>query len=194
MSRRKGLSFIVKEKKFDKKKFDNALNWLLWIAITIFIAWVTVYCFAEHIVSIGESMSPTVVNAEDVYYSRFTYIIGKPKRDDVIAFHLNGNTNSHLYIRRVVGIPGDTLTVNGGRLYINGELYDGEADLSYINDAGLLENGVTLSDGEYFVIGDNINSSEDSRSGNVGNIPEKDIVGKVWISVSLDDKDIHLIR
>lgn len=192
--RRKGLSFIEKERKIDKKKILALLDWLLWAMISVFIAWVVVFCFMQRVVVVGEAMSPTVKSGEDVFYNRFVYIVTQPKKDDVIAFYMNGNRNSHLYIRRVIAVKGDTVKAINGYIYINGVMYDGVVKLDKMNDPGLLENGVTLSENEYFVICDNINSAEDSRSGNVGNIAKDDIVGKVWLEIDLENKTGRLIH
>lgn len=194
MSRRKGLSFRVKEKKFNKKLVMNLLSWFMCIAITVFAAWVFVFCFVQRVTVIGEAMSDTVVNAENVFYNRFIYIISRPKQGDVIAFYPNGNHEYHLSIRRVAAVPGDTVSSMDGYLYVNDVRYEGPARIGIMNDVGCLKNPITLKDNEYFVICDNINAGEDSRSGNVGYIAKEDIVGKIWLSASIAEKDIHLIH
>ena len=87
----------------------------------------------------------------------------------MIVFLPNGNEKSHYYVKRVVGVPGDTLYIKNGLLYVNDETVE-----EYFNDRiaepGLLESEVTLEEDEYFVIGDNCNNSEDSRSANIGTV------------------------
>jgi signal peptidase I len=111
----------------------------------------------------------------------------------VIVFLPNGNEKSHYYVKRVVGVPGDELYIKGGVLYVNDEAVE-----QYFNDKiaepGLLESRVTLEDDEYFVIGDNCNSSEDSRSANIGTIKKSYIVGKAWFKMASGDSDIGRIK
>ena len=97
----------------------------------------------------------------------------------MIVFLPNGNEKSHYYIKRVIGVPGDKVQIKNGLLYVNGELYDVE-DTETIKNAGLAEDEITVGEDEYFVLGDNRNSSEDSRYANIGNIKKEYIQGKAW--------------
>ena len=76
--------------------------------------------------------------------------------------------NSHYYLKRVVGLPGERIQIIGGYVYIDGELLDEGDTYDKISDPGIAENEVILGSDEYFVRGDNRNSSEESRSGNIG--------------------------
>ena len=110
-----------------------------------------------------------------------------------MVFLPNGNEKSHYYVKRVVGAPGDTLYIKNGVLYVNDEPQE-----SYFNDriaeAGILENELTLEDNEYFVIGDNCNNSEDSRSANIGSIKKEYIIGKAWFKMASGDSAIGLVK
>ena len=123
-------------------------------------------------------MEPGIDNGQQVLINRYAYLLVKPKIGDVVAFLPNGNQNSHYYIKRVVAGPGDTVQIKDGRLYINEvqvmEAYDKMAE------AGIAENPIVLGTDEYFVLGDNRNNSEDSRSANIGAVKGQDIVGEVW--------------
>ncbi len=88
----------------------------------------------------------------------------------------------------MIGLPGETIEIRDGVVYINGEEYEEEGDLPKITNPGLAENGVTLENDEYFVLGDNRNNSEDSRFAEVQNVNEKYIEGKVWFCVYPADK------
>ena len=125
--------------------------------------------------------------------NRMIYKATSPKIGDVIVFLPNGNEKSHYYVKRVVGGPGDKLYIKKGVLYVNDETVD-----KYFNDkiaeAGLLENEVLLEDDEYFVIGDNCNSSEDSRSANIGTVKKGYIIGKVWFKMACGDSDIGFVK
>ena len=93
-----------------------------------------------------------------------------------------------LHIGRVIGLPGETVQISNGAVLINGEVYNENKNFPEISNAGLASDGVSLESGEYFVLGDNRNNSEDSRYGDIGNINKKYIVGKVWFVISPKDK------
>jgi signal peptidase I len=132
-------------------------------------------------------MEPTINSGERVLVNRFIYSIKAPSRGDVIVFKPNGNTNSHYYIRRVIGIPGDTVQIKEGFIYINGELYETGLGNEQMDDAGLAEEELTLDKDEYFVLGDNRNASEDSRNADIGNVGIEDIYGEAWFDCNLWD-------
>ena len=98
-----------------------------------------------------------------------------------------------LHIRRVIGLPGETIQIKDGQIYIDGELYKESRDLDLIENAGLAQDGVTLQSGEYFVLGDNRNNSEDSRYADIGNVKKRYIVGKLWF-VSSPLREIGFVK
>ena len=128
----------------------------------------------------GNSMSP-LLNADDVVLvNQLSYDLGKPDRFDVVVFRReDGKAN----IKRIIGLPGETVQIRGGQVYINGEVLPDERELGTVSLAGLAENPITLGEDEYFLLGDNQNSSEDSRFSNVGNVKEDQILGKVWFRI-----------
>ena len=83
------------------------------------------------------------------------------KRGEVIAFKPNGNENSHYYMKRVIGLPGETVAYMDGELLIDGEVLEEEYLTTEMEDLGLLEDPITLASGEYFVLGDDRLNSDD---------------------------------
>lgn len=146
----------------------------------IFVRIVNAYIVEETIVS-GTSMNPTLQGSDTLLIDKIFYKIGDLKRFDVIVFDYN---ESALYIKRIIGLPGDRIKINDGHVYINGSLL---SDDPLINDkmtyAGIAENEITLGEDEYFVLGDNRNNSYDSRYEQVGVVKSKYIIGRVWLRI-----------
>ena len=193
MARRKGLTFYQKKKKLNINLVKEILSWIFWIFVSVMLAVVTVFCVGMKTSVIGSSMEPSLYNGQEIFLNRLVYKVASPRAGDVVVFLPNGNEKSHYYVKRVVGVPGDKLYIKSGMLYVNGEVVE-----EYFNDRiaepGILENEVTLGEDEYFVIGDNCNSSEDSRSANVGTVRKSYIIGKAWMKLAAGDSDLGLIE
>lgn len=168
----------------DLDRLKNILTWAFEIVLVIAMAFVLVYFVGEKTSVIGASMEPTLYNKNEVIINKFIYKLTDPKRWDVVVFRPNGNKNTHFTIKRVVGLPGETIKIESGKLYIDGEEMTSEFIENGIEDAGIAEDSILLGADEYFVLGDNITNSEDSRFANVGNVNKQDIEGKVWFRVS----------
>ena len=178
MARRKGLTFYQKKKKLNITLVKEIGSWIFWIMVSIGLGALTVFCIGMKTSVIGSAMEPCLYNGQEIFLNRMIYKATSPKIGDVIVFLPNGNEKSHYYVKRVVGGPGD-------KLYIKKDK---------IAEAGLLENEVLLEDDEYFVIGDNCNSSEDSRSANIGTVKKGYIIGKVWFKMACGDSDIGFVK
>ena len=177
--RHRGLDFRKKRRKVDQGTIRKTAAWVIEIIIVIALAFSFVYCLGMSTRVAGNSMASTLKNGDKVLINRLVYRITEPKSNDVVAFYPNGNEKTHLYIKRVVAVPGDKVQIKDGEIYVNGKAFD-QKDTEPIENAGLAENEITLGEDEYFVLGDNRNSSEDSRYANIGNIKKSYIKGKVW--------------
>ena len=102
---------------------------------------------------------------------------------DIVAFKLSGD-ESKTYTKRIVGLPGETVTIQNGNLYIDGAEISLPEGCHSITLSGLAENGVTLGEEEYFMLGDNPDTSEDSRFANMGNVLAEQIEGRIWFRIS----------
>lgn len=115
-------------------------------------------------------MEPTLQNGDLVLVNKARYLFHEPERFDLIAFKQREGDNSYYNVKRVIGLPGETVTIKDGHVFIDGAaLSDLPFDENILTE-GLALEGVTLEKGEYFVLGDNVNNSEDSRFANMGNI------------------------
>lgn len=111
----------------------------------------------------GDSMKPVLNNGDVVLVNRMVYNAVKPGRGDIIAFRPGGNENVHYSIKRIVGLPGETVQIQDGKVYIDGEELTKDIYVSDVEYEGIAEQPVELGEGEYFVMGDNQAGSDDRR-------------------------------
>ena len=195
MGRRKGgLSFYRKKKKISSTAIREIAEWFFLVFTAVLIATVLVLSIGMRTSVIGVSMEPGLYNGQEILINHFIYKLVSPKRGDVIVFLPNGNQNTHYYVRRVVGLPGETVQIQNEALYINGVLAEEDGSYDKIADAGIAENEITLGSDEYFVLGDNRNSSEDSRSGNIGPVKRENITGKAWFHMASSGSGMGFIK
>ena len=179
------------EKKLSMAIIYDVISWIFGIVAAVFLGIMTVNFVGISTSVVGSSMEPTLYNGEEVLLNRIVYQFSAPARGDVIAFHPNGDANTHLYVKRIVGLPGETFQIKQGSVYINGEMY---AMDTMTNDPGIAVEPVNLGDDEYFVMGDNRDNSEDSRSANIGNVSREMIEGKVWYHLKYGDTRMGKVK
>lgn len=183
-----GLSFNRRKKKISSTVFKEIFVWIFDIAVVLLLAFAIVYFIGEKTGIIGDSMAPTLSNNDIVVINKFIYKISSPERNDIVVFKPNGNEKLHYYIKRVVGLPGETVQIKDGSIYINGEELIESYDFEAISEPGIAAEPVTLDVDEYFVLGDNRNNSEDSRFAEIGNVKIDDIDGKAWFRLAPKSK------
>ena len=175
--------YYEEEAAAEQGKLKTLLSWCVDIVAVITLAVFVVMMFGTKVTVSGRSMEPTAGGGEVVLLNKLWYNFSEPKRMDVIAFHTpDGDTKT--YVKRVVGLPGETVQITDGKLYIDGTETSLPGTAGTITLPGLAEQGVTLKEDEYFVLGDNPETSEDSRFANVGNVHRTQIEGRVWFRVS----------
>ena len=194
MARRKGLTFYQKKKKLNPKLIKDIFEMVIGGMIVIFLAFVIVFSVGMKTSVVGDSMEPGLYNGQEVLINRVIYRLSSPKRGDVIVFLPNGNQNTHFYVKRVVGLPGETIQIRDGSVYVDGVLLEEDEAFDRISDSGIAANELQLAVDEYFVLGDNRNSSEDSRSGNIGPVRKDTIAGKAWFKLADDWESNGLIE
>lgn len=123
------------------------------------------------------SMLPTLTEGDFVFVNKLAYRLGEPQRGDVIVFRYPPDPeNEPPYIKRVIGLPGDHLSIDQGQVYVNGELLQEP----YLNEAINWRDGAwQVPEGALFVMGDNRNNSSDSRSW--GTVPLENVIGRAVI-------------
>ena len=163
----------------------------------------------------GSSMDPTLANGQYLLVNRLVYLnldmvrlskiipfwsveeetsryaIHPPRRGEIIVFEFpdkNLDNSRKDFVKRVVGLPGETIQIHHGEVLVDGQLLDEP----YLNEKGKSNSReITLGEGEYYVLGDNRNYSNDSRAW--GAVPRENVKGKVWM-VYWPAKEIQFLR
>lgn len=162
-----------------KKTVRNIAGWLLKILIAAVLAYGVVAFLVQTVYVVGTSMSPSLKDGDKVVVNKGIYLLSSPKRYDVVAYRSIDTPDQYYDIKRIIGLPGETVQIKDGAVYINGSILEDMPVDDYIFTAGLAEKEITLSDEEYFIMGDNVNNSEDSRYLRVGNIKKAEIIGRI---------------
>ena len=178
---------VKKPKELPGGVSDNWLgtlrDYLVLIAIALSIAILFTRFIAIRSVVDGSSMNPTLTDLDNVLVNRVTYAFSEPQRFDIVVFELK-NEPGTFYIKRVIGLPGETVTIRDGEVYINGARLEGDVyGNAPVRRPGRAAEGVTLGEGEYFVMGDNRNNSLDSRFNEPGSIQRHQLIGKVLLRI-----------
>lgn len=169
-----------------QQKTKKLISNIVVIAICVLCAYLiatAITHFVAHPTKVeGESMETTLTNGDTVVIQKMSYYFGHPKRYDVVVFPVPNYNSKTFYIKRVIGLPGEKVQIQEGKVYINDEelASDKYGKDDYIQDPGDAAEPIILAKDEYFVLGDNRNMSTDSRSSYVGLVHEKYIEGKAW--------------
>ena len=163
----------------EKNGLQTVIRYLSDGIVLIALAWLVVYCFLSQVTISGHSMEPRLSSGNLVLVDTLRYKLLPPRRMDIVAFRRSDNTEN---VKRVIGLPGEIVVIQSGHIYIDGVLLD-RPEISDIALPGIAQKPVELSEDEYFLIGDNTDSSEDSRFENVGNVRRSQIYGRLWLRV-----------
>ncbi|MBS6820049.1 MAG: signal peptidase I [Roseburia sp.] len=158
----------------------NLIAFGICVVIAIVIALIITNFVASHTKVEGNSMESTLENGDDIIVEKFSYLTNNPERYDIIVFRESESVN---YIKRVIALPGETIQITEGKIYINERAIFDAYGNAKMEDGGIAEKPIKLGQDEYFVLGDNRNASKDSRDKAVGVIKRDQIIGKAWLRV-----------
>ena len=165
-----------------KEIIKELAGWLLYIVLIIALTWTVVTFVGQRTEVSGYSMATTLSDKDQLIVDKMTYRFRDPKRYDIVVFPYQYQDNTY-YIKRIIGLPGETVQILSGMVYIDGMRLDEHYGNEIMENPGIAEEPLTLGEDEYFVLGDNRNNSSDSRASDVGLIHRKDLIGRAWIRV-----------
>ncbi len=165
-----------------KEIIKELAGWLLYIVLIIAFTWFVVTFVGQRTEVSGSSMETTLSDKDQLIVDKMTYRFRDPKRYDIVVFPYQYQDNTY-YIKRIIGLPGETVQILSGMVYIDGMRLDEHYGNEMMENPGIAEEPLTLDENEYFVLGDNRNNSSDSRASDVGLIHRKDLIGRAWVRV-----------
>ena len=172
-----------------KEPIWRILEFIAYGLLALLIAYLIITFVGQRTVVDGDSMYPGLNDGDNIIVEKLSYRFGEIERYDVIVFNYHDPFKNEdvYYIKRVIGMPGDTIFIENGAVYLINE--DGETvplneNYGYYSNADIMQAylasvPITIPEGQYFVLGDNRNNSYDSRQ--IGLIKEEDILGKAWV-------------
>jgi len=166
----------------EKSILREILGLLVYLAIVLLVTYIVVTFVGQRTEVNGMSMYPTLTDGDNLIVEKISYRFGEPQRFDIIVFPYPGDEKVH-YIKRIIGLPGETIQIINGDIYINQVVLEENYGYEVIANSGTAAEPIALGEDEYFVLGDNRNNSQDSRYTTVGNIKRKDIVGRAWLRI-----------
>ena len=160
----------------------EVLSFFLYVAIVVGITFLIIHFVGQRTYVSGSSMENTLSDGDNLIVDKITYRFSDPKRYDIIVFPYQYEENTY-FIKRIIGLPGETVQIVDGIIYIDGEALQESYGREVMKNSGLAADPVTLGEDEYFVLGDNRNDSTDSRDPSVGKIKRNQIIGRAWVRI-----------
>lgn len=157
-------------------------SWLLYILFVLVFSYLIITYVGQRTCVEGHSMETTLYDRDNLIVDKISYRFREPKRYEIIVFPYQYKENT-FYIKRIVGLPGETVQVIDGLIYIDGVSLDENYGNEPMQQAGIAESQILLGEDEYFVLGDNRNHSQDSRDPGVGVLHREDILGRAWVRI-----------
>ena len=166
-----------------KSPLRSLVSVLLYMGVILLVTVGFIRFVGQRTIVIGNSMYPTLHEGESLMVDKLFYRLSGFKRFDIVVF-LHDGAEEEYYIKRVIGLPGETVQIIDSVIYINGEpLEDPYRREPEIREPGLAAEPITLGADEYFCMGDNRNHSTDSRFASVGSVSREKFMGKVWLRI-----------
>lgn len=177
MVEHKGIKSIKKKKEIKKIRRLLMRNIIVFIIGSILISYLSINVIQVTKIQ-GASMEPGLQPGSYGVIYKQAYKYQEPERFDIVAFELIEGSD-HCYIKRIIGLPGESVWITGGRVFVDGNAILDPVGEDVISEALIAKEPIILDEDEYFVLGDNRNESLDSRDRNFGNVKREYIIGKL---------------
>ncbi len=161
-----------------RKKRREMLRWVRSLLIAVAVALCIKMFLLDFIRIAGVSMNDTLVTGDVVLATKFDYWFSSPQRGDIVLISVPGREGT--FVKRVIGLPGDEVIIQGDSTFINRAYYDEP----FVSNEAREDFIVVLGENEYLVLGDNRYSSHDGRDSDIGLLPESAFKGRVRCIVS----------
>jgi len=175
-----------KKKSFGFLLLKKLVDIGMFVLVVLVLTYLISAFVAQRIVVHNVSMQPTLTEGDILLMDKISYRIREPKRFEIICF--DSDYEREGLIKRVIGLPGETVMISEGMIFINGNQIKDVAGIDRVEDSGRASQEIELGPDEYFVLGDNRSESIDSRSEQIGNISKKDIVGRAMLRIGPFEK------
>lgn len=179
------LNFEEEIKKAKRIKIiKECIAWLVEILLVVAAAYLLIHFCVKRTSTVGAAMEPTLYNGEEVFINTKAYLFFSPNREDIVAFYDKENAiidgeEPLITFRRVIGLPGETVQIVDGKIFIDGKELKEKYNYKPMLTAGIAEQEIKLGEDEYFVLCDSRVDSDDSRNASFGNIKKAQIIGKI---------------
>lgn len=179
----------IKDRRDKRKKKSKMLReifgWIVYILIVVCATYLIVTYVGQRTKVSGDSMEATLHDEDNLIVDKISYRLRDPERFEIIVFPYQHLENTY-YIKRIIGLPGETVQIIDGYVYIDGELLEEDIygrEVIEETKYGIADEPVVLGEDEYFVMGDNRNHSSDSRDPSVGVLKREQLIGRAWIRI-----------
>ena len=167
-----------------EKVLKETCGWIVYVLIVVCVTYLIVTYVGQRTKVSGNSMLNTLEDGDNLIVDKISYRFRDPERYEIVVFPYRHAEDTY-YIKRVIGLPGETVQIIDGYVFINDKKLDEHYGREVIeaDKFGIAAEPITLGEDEYFVLGDNRNHSSDSREASVGVIHEDEFVGRAWIRI-----------
>jgi signal peptidase I len=166
----------------ERSIFRELLSWIVYLVCIVAISLLIITYVGQRTRVDGHSMEPTLSDGDNLIVDKISYRFREPERYEIVVFPYRYEENVY-YIKRIIGLPGETVQIMDGYVYINGEMLDEQYGAEVMENPGIAAEPITLGEDEYFVLGDNRNHSSDSRVETVGVIHRDELMGRAWVRI-----------
>lgn len=167
-----------------EKKMRELFGWVAYIVVLVCVVHLTVTYVGQRTVVAGDSMLNTLHDKDNLIIDKVSYRFRDPERYEIIVFPYR-HAEETFYIKRIIGLPGESVQIKEGYVYINDKKLEETFGREVIraDRYGQAAEPITLGEDEYFVLGDNRNESADSRETSVGVLKREDFIGRAWVRI-----------